>query len=239
MFERYTAKGNSGTYRSAGDILQFSISPEYLFSHDFDDAGKTKGWHEADVELKAEYIKGLNGDGYIGFDRYLGSATVTTYFGLKRTRQFVVQGQYGVGSLSAGGPIVRVFQLGGTQYVPGLQFGEVAGQSLGFMQAEGGVDFVSVFELFKHTPPCNITLFDIRGSYLEIMYSRASVSQTESIGTVAGLGNAFESFGPALMLGRLNNQFDLTVGYMYSPQSTIHPHGTPYVGVTIYDFRMR
>jgi hypothetical protein len=239
MFERYTAKGNNGTYRSAGDSLQFSISPDYLFSYDFDNAGKTKGWSEADLELKAEYIKGLGADGYVGFDRYVGSAAVTTYFGLKRTRQFLLEGQYGIGSLSAGGPIVRVFQLGGTQYVPGLQFGEVAGQTLGFMQAEAGVDFVSVFELFKHRPPNNMSLFDIRGSYVEMVYSRASVSQSESISTVAGLGNAFESLGPALMLGKLNNQFDLTIGYMYSPQSTIHPHGTLYVGVTIYDFRTR
>ena len=239
MFERYTAKGNNGTYRSAGDILQLSISPDYLFSHEFDDAGKTKGWSKADLELKAEYIKALGADGYIGFDRYVGSATVTTYFGLKRTRQFLVLGQYGVGSLSAGGPIVRVFQLGGTQYVPGLQFGEVAGQTMGFVQAEAGVDFLSVFELFKHAAPSNITLFDFSQSYVEMLYSRASVSQGESVSAVAGLGNAVQSFGPAITLGKLNNQFDLTAGYVYSPESTIHPHGTLYVGVTIYDFRMR
>jgi hypothetical protein len=72
-----------------------------------------------------------------------------------------------------------------------------------------------------------------------MLYSRASVSQGESVSAVAGLGNAVQSFGPAITLGKLNNQFDLTAGYMYSPESTIHPHGTLYVGVTIYDFRMR
>lgn len=239
MFEKYTANSNGGTYQSMGNILQLSISPDYLYTHDFDDAGKTKGWSEADLELKAEYIKGLGTAGYVGFDRYLGSAAVTTYFGLRRTRQFFAQGQYGVGSLSAGGPIVRVFQLGGTQYVPGLQFGEAAGQTLGFMQVEAGIDFVSVFELFKHSLPKDFTLFDINRSYVEMQYSRASVNQSESIGSVAGFANAFKSFGPACTLGKLKNNFDLTVGYMYSPQSTIHPHGTLYIGVTIYDFRMR
>jgi hypothetical protein len=241
MYEKYTAKGNSGTYRSVGEILQLSTSPDYLYTHDFDDptAAKRKGWSEVDIDLKAEYLKGFGGNGYIGFDRYLGSATVTGYLGLKRTRQFQLQGQYGVGSLSSGGPIVRVFQLGGTLYVPGLQFGEVAGQTLGFMQGEAGMDFTSVFELFKHAAPSNIKLFDFRQSYVEMLYSRASVSQGESVSAVAGLGNAVQSFGPAITLGKLNNQFDLTAGYMYSPESTIHPHGTLYVGVTIYDFRMR
>jgi hypothetical protein len=240
MFEKFTASSNQGSYHSSGNILQFSASPDYLYTHDFDSVGKTKGWSELDIEASAEYIEGVAAaGGYFGFNRYLGSTTASGFFGLRRTRQFLLLGQYGVGSLSAGGPIVRVFQLGGNQWVPGLQLGEFAGQTLAFCQAEMGIDMPSVFELFKRTVPSSTKFFDVRRSYVKFEYSRASVSQGESVRAVAGLASGPESFGPALELGRLENQFDLTAGYMYSPQSTVHPHGTFFLSIHISDLRMR
>ena len=239
MFEKFTASSNQGAYRSSGNILQFSTSPDYLYTHDFDSQDKTKGWSELDIELSGEYIEGVSAAGYYGFNRYLGSTAASAFFGLRRTRQFLLRGQYGVGSLSAGGPIVRAFQLGGSQWVPGLQFGEFAGHTLAFCEGETGIDIPSILELFKRSVPTDTKIFDLRRSYVKFEYSRASVSQRESVAQVAGLGAGPESFGPALELGRLESQFDLTAGYMYSPQSTIHPHGTFYLGIHIIDLRMR
>ena len=239
MFERFVARSNGGSYYSAGDITQFSISPDYLFSRDFDAANKVQGWSELDVEASAEYIKGIPAGGDIDFDRYSGKVSGTAFFGLKRTRQLRLEAQYGLGSLSAGGPIVRTFQLGGTQIVPGLQFGEVAGRTLAYAEAEVGLDFSTFFALFKRPVPTDISFFDITSSYLELEFGRASVSQGESLEAVVGLNPGVESFGPALQLGRVSNQFDLIAGYMYSPQSTIHRHGTFFLTVNITDIRKR
>jgi hypothetical protein len=238
-FDRFLAKSNHGTYRSSGDLFQVSISPEYTYTHDFDSQGKTRGWNAFIVAATAEYIKGKNATASLGFDRYLAGVTITATAGLQSTRQFLFRGQYQVGSLSAGGPVVRTFQLGGTQWVPGLQFGEDSGQSLGFAQGEAGIDIPSVLKLFGRNVPRDTPLFEVRSSYLKMVFSRALVSQRESVAAVAGLGSGAESFGPAVEIGRLKQTFNLTAGYMYSPQSALHTHGTIFLTVTMTDYRLR
>jgi hypothetical protein len=238
-FDRFLAKSNHGTYRSSGDLFQVSVSPEYTYTHDFDFQGKNRGWSALIVAATAEYIKGKNATAALGFDRYLAGVTITATAGLQSTRQFLFRGQYQVGSLSAGGPVVRTFQLGGTRWVPGLQFGEDSGQTLGFAEGEAGIDIPSVLKLFGRSVPRDTSLFDARSSYLKMVYSRASVSQRESVAAVAGLGSGAESFGPAVELGRLKQMFNLTAGYMYSPQSALHTDGTIFLTVTMTDYRLR
>ena len=238
-FDRFLAQSNHGTYRSSGDLFQVSVSPEYTYTHDFDFQGKSRGWSALIVAATAEYIKGKNATAALGFDRYLAGVTITATAGLRSTRQFLFRGQYQVGSLSAGGPVVRTFQLGGTQWVPGLQFGEDSGQTLGFAQGEAGIDIPSVLKLFGRSMPPDTPLFAVRSSYLKMVYSRASVSQRASVAVVAGLGSGAESFGPAVELGRLKQMFDLTAGYMYSPQSALHTRGTIFLTVTMTDYRLR
>ena len=238
-FDRFLATSNHSTYRSSGNVFQFSVSPVYTYTHDFDSLGKKRGWSSLVIDGTAEYIKGKDTSTSAAFDRYLGSIRITAKAGWLSTRQFLFRGEYGVGSLSAGGPIVRTFQLGGTQWVPGLQFGEDSGQTIGFAQSEIGIDLASIVKLFGHDVPPNTKLFDMRSSYLKMVYSRASVSQRESVSAVASLNSGVESFGPAVELGGLNHMFDLTAGYMYSPQSALHVHGTSYLTVRFSDFRMR
>ncbi len=238
VYDRFSVFGNHSAFHEGGNILQFSVTPDHLYTHDFEHQDKARGWSELDVETRVELIKGLSAGGFDGFDRYIGTVTASAFLGWRSTRQFLVRNQYGLGSLSAGGPLVRAFQLGDTQTVPGVQLGEFSGQTLAFNQSEFGIDLPSVMALFHWKVPSETKIFDIRRSYLKLEYSQASVSQRESIAAVAGLSPAVQSLGPALEVGRLQN-FDLTAGYMYSPQSKLHTRGTFLLTVHVNDIRMR
>jgi hypothetical protein len=229
-----------------GQITAFSAQPTYLLDWDLLSGTCSCGLSELRLQLDSTLTKGarwLGGD--FAYDAAAATGTFELTFGLREPHQYLIRGRAGAGSASRGTPLPRLFQIGGPDYVRGLERGEFTANTLLWQQAEGGPSLTTLLGWIqalrpshRQPPPCTDTSsarlpFDLRSSYLEVFYDHARVSQGTSWVNVLDQSTSLQGYGAALELGKVKNTIGLSLGYGYSPQSTLHRHGVMFVGVTL------
>jgi len=231
---------------SDGQITAFSAQPSYLLDWDLRSNNCSCGLSELRLQVDSTLTKGgrwLGGD--FAYDVASATGTFELTFGIREPNQYLIRGRAGAGSASHGTPLPRRFQIGGPDYVRGLERGEFTANTLLWQRAEAGPSLKTLGSWIQalrpsHPQPAPCTdskssqlPFDLRSSYLEVFYDRARVSQGTSWLNVPDQGASLQGYGAALELGKLKNTITISLGYGYSPQSTLHRHGTMFVGVTL------
>src|SRR5204862_5653260 len=75
--------------------------------------------------------------------------------------------------------------------------------------------------------------FQINNAYLKVFYDRGRVHDSDSFVGPVTVDRVAEGYGAAVELRRLGGKnINLSIGYAYSPESTLHKHGTTYTGVS-------
>ena len=171
-------------------------------------------------------------------------------FGFKSWRDMLVRYNRVMGTSTHGTPIFELQRLGGPATVRGLEEGEVIGRKLSADQFEFGLNALLVWQLISRRSATETLLrtdctnedssaqlpFDIRNAYLKFFYDRGRVHDADSFLAPGNFSRTAEGYGAAIELRRLGGQnVNLSLGYAYSPQSSLHKHGTIYTGIS-YSF---
>jgi hypothetical protein len=230
----------------SGQVSALTFRPAYTFSWDLRPSRCFgPGFSEFRLELTANLTKAgrwLGADFSYDSMEISGSTQIT--FGLQDTRQFLLRGKAGLASASHGTPVQKQIQIGGADYVRGLERGEYLAHALVWQQVEAGVSFVSFWRWLKSlrrgAAPAGTAArqgptlpFDTENSYVKIFFDHGRISSAASITRAAESGMALQGYGIAAELGRLQNRMDLTIGYGFSPQSALHKKGVVFTGFEI------
>jgi hypothetical protein len=228
-----------------GQITAFSAQPTYLLDWDLRKSNSSCGLSELKLTLDSSISKGVHALGAdFAYDSVLTTGTAELSFGIQEPYQFLVRERAGAGSVSHGTPLQRLFQIGGADYVRGLERGEFTANTLVWQRSEAGINFTTLLNWIRSercsspATPCNDSQspqlpFNLHHSYLEVFFDHARVSPGTSYGNTDTAGRVLQGYGIALELGKLQNTINLSIGYGYSAQSTLHPHGVMFVGVTL------
>ena len=220
-------------------------------SHDFRKLGQS-GAGIFGVSLNGKLQRGFH---FFGADYQYNKVNVTVstefVFGFKSWRDLLLRYNRVMGTSTHGTPIFELQRLGGPITVRGLEEGEVIGRKLSADQFEFGLNALLVWGIISRKSvaesllktdcettedPSSRLPFDIRNAYLKVFYDRGRVHDSDSFLAPGNLSRTAEGYGAAIELRRLGGQnVNLSLGYAYSPQSTLHKHGTIYTGIS-YSF---
>ena len=216
-FRRSNKAGAGILNLTAGGRLQRAF---HLFGADYD-------YNKANVTFSIEFLSGFKSwrDILLRYNRVMGTSTHGT-------------------------PIFELQRLGGPATVRGLEEGEVIGRKLSADQFEFGLNALLVWQLISRRSVAERLLktdcaseesssqlpFDVRNAYLKFFYDRGRVHDGDSFLAPGIFSRSAEGYGAAIELRRLGGQnVNLSLGYAYSPQSSLHKHGTIYTGIS-YSF---
>jgi hypothetical protein len=231
-----------------GQITAFSAQPAYVLDWDLRSNNCSCGLSELRLQLNSTLTKGgrwLGGD--FAYDAVQASGSFELTFGTREPYEYLLRGRAGAGSASRGTPLPRLFQIGGPDYVRGLERGEITGNTLLWQQAEAGPSLTKLWSWIQalrpgHKKPAACAdatspqlPFNLRTSYLALFYDHARVAQGTSLPNVLdpSASASLQGYGAALELGKVKNVMNISLGYGYSPQSQLHRHGVMFVGVTL------
>lgn len=231
-----------------GQITAFSAQPAYVLDWDLRSNNCSCGLSELRLQLDSTFAKGgrwLGGD--FAYDAAQASGSFELTFGTREPYEYLLRGRAGAGSASRGTPLPRLFQIGGPDYVRGLERGEFTANTLLWQQAEAGPSLTKLWSWIQalrpgHKNPAACAdatspqlPFNLRTSYLALFYDHARVGQGTSLPNVLdqSASASLQGYGAALELGKVKNVMNISLGYGYSPQSQLHRHGVMFVGVTL------
>lgn len=169
------------------------------------------------------------------------------FFGFSSWRDTLLRYNRVMGTSTHGTPIFELQRLGGPATVRGLEEGEVIGRKLSADQAEFGVNALLIWQVISRGSVAETLRktdctggeqgpFDFRNAYLKFFYDRGRVHDADSFLAPNTFSRTAEGYGAAIELRRLGGQnVNLSLGYAYSPQSSLHKHGTIYTGIS-YSF---
>jgi hypothetical protein len=231
----------SGHKLDSGQVSALNLRPTYTFSWDLRPARCCgPGFSEFRLELASNLIKAgrwLGAD--FSYDTVEASGSTQITFGLQDTNQFLLRGKAGLGSASQGTPVQKQLQIGGANYIRGLERGEYLAHALVWQQVEAGVSFLSLWRWARslrrsaNTSQSPALPFDAENSYVKVFFDHGRISPATSITRAAESGAVLQGYGIAAELGRLQNRIDLTIGYGFSPQSALHKKGVVFTGFEI------
>ena len=236
-----------------GRVAYPSLALRYFGTYDLRKAGQRGGIGELDFLFTASGQKGLNSFGAdFDYRRYEMSAGAQMFFGFTSTTNLFLRYQRGIGAASSGTPIFRLFRLGGSLNVRGLEEGEFVGNSYAYDRTELGVALLpllhTVRSLFPRnkksdqegtetTPVTNIGGIDLANTYIKVYYDRGRIFDTKSLGTILNPAHGVKGYGIAAELRGIafimNKRANLTIGYAKSPDSLLHHRGIVVTGLSL------
>jgi len=235
-----------------GRVVYPSLRLRYLATYDLRRAGKRGGIGELDFLLTAKGQKGFTGlGGDFSYRQYELSSGVQMFFGFTNTTDLFLRYQRGAGASSNETPLFRIFRLGGSLNVRGLEEGEFVGDSYAYDQTEFGVALLpllrTVRNLFPHkqstNPPSaepaatNIGGIDLANTYVKVFYDRGRVFETKSLGEILNPAHGVKGYGVAAELRGIafimNKRANLTIGYARSRDSLLHRRGVVVTGLSL------
>jgi hypothetical protein len=235
--------------RTQTTTLAFDISGGV--SYDFRKLGQS-GAGIFGLSLNGKLQRGFH---FFGADYEYNKVNVTVstefVFGFKSWRDLLLRYNRVMGVSTHGTPIFELQRLGGPLTVRGLEEGEIIGRKLSADQFEFGLNALFVWGIISRKSvaesllktdcetsedPSSRLPFDIRNSYLKFFYDLGRMHDSDSFLAPGNFSRTAEGYGAAIELRRLGGQnVNLSLGYAYSPQSTLHKHGTIYTGIS-YSF---
>jgi hypothetical protein len=228
-----------------GQIATFSAQPTYLFDWDLRRTNCSCGLAELRGQIDASSAKGIRKvGGDFAYDSAYATGTAELSFGIREPYQFLLRSRAGAGNASRGTPLQRLFQVGGADYVRGLEKGEFTPNTLLWQQSEAGASLPTVWGWIRSalgrpnssqacsSPGPSPLPFSLARSYLELFWDHARASEGTSLRNVPDRGSSLQGYGFAIELGQLQNSLNLSIGWGYSPQSYLHKHGVMFVGAT-------
>jgi outer membrane protein assembly factor BamA len=235
-----------------GRVVYPSLRLRYLASYDLRRAGKRGGIGELDFLLTGKGQKGFTGlGGDFSYRQFELSAGAQMFFGFTNTTDLFLRYQRGAGASSNETPLFKIFRLGGSLNVRGLEEGEFVGDSYAYDQTEFGIALLpllrTVRNLFPHKPASNspsaepaatnIGGIDLANTYVKVFYDRGRVFETKSLGEILNPAHGVKGYGVAAELRGIafimNKRANLTIGYARSPDSLLHRRGVVVTGLSL------
>ena len=137
-----------------GRVVYPSLNMRYLATYDLRQAGKRGGIGEIDFLLTATGQKGLTTfGGDFDYRQYEISGAAQMFFGFTSTTDLFLRYQRGFGASSNTTPLFKVFRLGGSLNVRGLEEGEFVGDSYAYDRTELGISLLPMLRTIRQMFP--------------------------------------------------------------------------------------
>ena len=195
-----------------------------------------------ELTLTSQAINGFSTSDF-SFTQVLIWGQGTLYFGSKHPRDYFLRFRQGVGTSNPGTPLFKLFRLGGTDILRGIEQGEFVGRKIGYQQFEAGVSGREIISWFSGKPKAPIPgdkpaapPIDLSKIYLKGFYDRGRVNNNAGFSDLIGFRHAAKGYGVAVEIQTLPTKLGnvtMTIGYARSPDSVLHRSGLPITGVSI------
>ena len=237
-----------------GRILYPSLRLNYLASYDLKSAGRRGGFGQIDFLFEAKGQKGLDtlGADFV-YRQFELSAGAQVFFGFTSPTNMFLRYIRGAGATSNGTPLFKLFRLGGSLNVRGLEEGEFTGNSYAYERTEFGVGLLPLIRSVRHllpfgkksdargaeeqAGPRQFGGIDLANTYVKTFYDRGRVFETKSLGGILNPAHGVKGYGIAAELRGLafinNKRANLTIGYARSPDSLLHRRGIIVTGLSL------
>ena len=238
-----------------GRILYPSLRLNYLGSYDLKRAGRRGGFGEIDFLFEAKGQKGLDSLGAdFVYRQFELSGGAQVFFGFTSPTNMFLRYIRGAGATSNGTPLYKLFRLGGSLNVRGLEEGEFTGNSYAYDRTEFGVGLLPLISTIRHLlpfgkksdargsdeqagTPTQFGGIDLANTYVKTFYDRGRVFETKSLGGILNPAHGVKGYGIAAELRGLafinNRRANLTIGYARSPDSLLHRRGIIVTGLSL------
>ncbi|HSE21246.1 MAG TPA: hypothetical protein VLB68_06290, partial [Pyrinomonadaceae bacterium] len=229
--------------RSRTQVTTLALDLNAGLSHDFRQ-GKKAGLGVFNLSLQtgmARSFEAFGADYRFNKLRALVSADLT--FGTLSSKDFFVRYNRNMSTSTPGTPVFELARLGGPLTVRGLEEGEFIGRKLSADQFELGINGLLLWHLFTRKPVQEMLQrdclaesmsslpIDVSNAYLKVFYDLGRVHDQDSF--MNPISQTARGYGLALELRQLGGKnVNLSIGYAYSPDSTLHKSGTIYSGVS-------
>ena len=236
-----------------GRVVYPSLNVRYFATYDLRKAGKRGGIGEIDFLLTATGQDGLTAlGGDFDYRQYEMSSGAQMFFGFSSTRDLFLRYQRGFGASSNTTPLFKVFRLGGSLNVRGLEEGEFVGDSYAYDRTELGVAFLPMLGTIRQLFPgkkksdrrdpyqpavTNFGGIDLANTYVKVYYDRGRIFETKALGEILNPAHGVKGYGIAAEMRGLafikNKRANLTIGYARSRDSLLHRRGIVVTGLSL------
>ena len=242
-----------------GRVVYPSLKLRYLATYDLRRAEMRGGLGEIDFLFTATGQKGFTGlGGDFSYRQYELTGGAQIFFGFSAPMDLFLRYQRGTGASSNGTPLFKIFRLGGSQNVRGLEEGEFVGNSYAYDRTEFGVALLpllrTVKKMFPHgkksneansteanstedAPPPSFGGIDLKNTYVKTFYDRGRVFESKSLGEILNPANGVKGWGIGVELRGIafiqNKRANLTIGYARSNDSLLHRRGVMVTGLSL------
>ena len=236
-----------------GRVVYPSLNVRYFATYDLRKAGRRGGIGEIDFLLTATGQSGLTTlGGDFDYRQYEMSSGAQMFFGFTSTRDLFLRYQRGFGASSNSTPLFKVFRLGGSLNVRGLEEGEFVGDSYAYDRTELGVALLPMLRTVRQVFPGKkksdqrgsdrqaVTSFggiDLENTYVKVYYDRGRIFETKALGEILNPAHGVKGYGIAAEMRGLafikNKRANLTIGYARSRDSLLHRRGIVVTGLSL------